>query len=110
MLIMYKKEEIMENMNRALEVCENEEERRIARRITTMSMDTWLWWQDLGSQIPFLLFVFIGSTIFRNHWVIKILIIAYVIYGCKLHADREYYFNNIYPRIGREFRKKKGIE
>ena len=90
-----------ETLNKILEVCKNDKERKITRRVLTMPLDTWLWWQDLGSQIPFLIFVFIGSTIFTQHWIIKIAIIGYVVYGYKVQYDRWYYFEYIYPRIGK---------
>jgi hypothetical protein len=107
---MFSEKEKKESLEKALEVCKNDKERRIATRVCMMSMDTWLWWQDLEKQIPFLLFVFIGSTIIRNHWVIKIMIIGYLIYGFKVKYDRWYYFEYIYPRLGQDFRKQKGIE
>lgn len=98
---MYDKGIGSEHLKRELDVCENDKERKIVMRVNNMSEEDWLWWQDIGEQIPFLLFVFIGSTIFRNHWVIKIIIICYLIYGYKVKYDRWYYFEYIYPRIGR---------
>lgn len=107
---MFSEEEIMEGLKKSLEVCKNEKEKKITKRVITMSLDTRLWWQDLGKQIPFLLFVFIGSTIFKDHWVLKAAIIIYVVYGYKVQYDEWYYYEYIYPRLGEKFRKEKGIK
>lgn len=102
---MISKEEKRRSIEGILKVCKNEKERRIATRIEMMSTDTWLWWKEIEKQIPFLLFVFIGSSIIRNHWVIKIMIIGYLIYGFKVKYDSWYYFEYILPRFGEEYRK-----
>lgn len=95
----------MNNELRYIELCNNEEEREIVKRVNKLSEESWLWWQDLGSQIPFLIFVFIGSTIFRNHWVIKVIIIGYIIYGYKVRHDVYYFRNVIYPRLKGKYDK-----
>lgn len=89
----------MNDINRYIDLCINEKERRIVRRINKMSDEDIIYWQNIGGQIPFLIIVFIGSTIFRNHWILKILIIGYLIYGYKVQYDYNYYYNVIYPRF-----------
>lgn len=89
-----------------LYLCENEKERQIVRRVDKLTTDQWLFWQDLDSYLPFLIFVFIGSTIFRNHWVAKIIIIIFVVYGYRIQYCYHYYYDVILARKFK-FEKKK---
>ena len=81
-----------------LNVCENEKERKIVRRHFKMSDDSIIYWQGLDSQLPFLIFVFIGSFIFRRSWILRILIIVYIVYGYRVQYDANYVNTVIYKR------------
>lgn len=89
----------MYNVIKDLDLCINEKERRIVKRLDKLSEEDLIYWQNFGSQIPILIIIFIGSTIIRNNWVIKILIIGYIIYGYRVQYDYNYYFRVIYPRF-----------
>ena len=99
------------NYEEVLKICINDEERRIVRRVSKMELDDIVYWQDIGKQIPFLIVVFIGAFIFRQHYVIHGAIIIYVWYGLKFNADRKYFQDVLYKRYGdkcaREFEEKK---
>lgn len=74
-----------------LKVCINDNERRIVERVSKLKTEDQIFWQDIGKQIPLLIVFFIGSFIFRQHYIFQGMIIAYVWYGLKLNADIRHY-------------------
>ena len=82
-----------------LDLCVNEKERRIVKRVDKLTEKDWLFWQDIDEQIPLLIIVFIGSSIFKQHWILKGLIVAYVTYGYRIKSDVAYFFDVIYKRL-----------
>jgi len=89
----------MNKESRYLNVCIDEKERKIVRRVCRMSEDSRLFWQDIGEQIPILIIAFIGSSIFRQHYIFQGMIIAYVWYGLKFNYDIDYFYRVIYQRF-----------
>lgn len=88
----------MDHIQKYLNVCENEKERKLVERYLKRSDDSIIYWQAIGEQIPFLIFVFIGSFIFKRSWILRILIIVYIVYGYRVQYEHMYFYDVIYPR------------
>ena len=63
-----------------LNVCVDDNERRIVKRVLKMKDDDVIFWQDIGQQIPLLIIGFIGAFIFRQHYIFQGMIIIYVVW------------------------------
>ena len=88
-----------------INLCVNEKERNIVRKLDKLTEEDFLFWQDVDEQIPILIIAFIGSSIFRQHYIFQAMIIGYVAYGYRIKYCHWYYMNVIYPRLKGKYDK-----